>query len=108
MPISRKKRKATRLSANKDIQGTRLAVKVSPNAGKNEITGLKEDVLQVRIAAPPDKGKANKELIDFLSEQLGLKKSAIAITRGLTSRNKVISVTGISREEMIKRLGNRD
>jgi uncharacterized protein len=92
------------LNANKDSQVVRLMVKVIPNAGRNEITGFKEDVLQMRVAAPPDKGKANKELVDFLSEQLGIKKSAIAITRGLTSRNKVLSITGISREEMIRRL----
>ena len=55
------------MSANKDSQGIRLAIKVTPNAGRNEITGFKDGVLQVRIAAPPDKGKANKELIDFLS-----------------------------------------
>jgi len=93
-----------KLNANKDSQVVRLMVKVIPNAGRNEITGFKEDVLQMRVAAPPDKGKANKELVDFLSEQLGIKKSAIAITRGLTSRNKVLSITGISREEMIRRL----
>jgi uncharacterized protein len=91
------------LSANKDSQDIRLAVKVTPNAGRNEITGFKDDVLHVRIAAPPDKGKANKELVDFLSEKLGVRKSAIAIIRGLTSRNKVVAITGISQEEIIKR-----
>lgn len=88
----------------KDIKSSRLAVKITPNAGRNEITGLKEGVLQVRIGAPPDKGKANKELVDFLSEKLGVKKSGVLIIKGQTSRNKVISVAGLSREEIIKRL----
>jgi hypothetical protein len=92
------------VSANKEEQGIRLAVKVTPNAGRNEITGFDEDTLRVKIAAPPDKGKANKELVDFLSGRLGVKKTSVAIIRGLTSRNKVISVTGISREEIIKRI----
>lgn len=92
------------MSADKDNQGIRLAVKVTPNAGRNEITGFKDGVLQVRIAAPPDKGKANKELIDFLSRRLGLKKSSIAITRGLNSRNKIIAIEDISREEILKRI----
>ena len=45
--------------------------------------------MQVRIGAPPDKGKANKELVDFLSEKLGVKKSGVLIIKGQTSRNKV-------------------
>jgi uncharacterized protein (TIGR00251 family) len=92
------------LSVKKDSQGTRLAVKVTPNAGRNEITGFKEGILQVRIGAPPDKGKANKELTDFLSERLGVKKSAISIIKGLTSRSKVLAIAGISHEEVIKRI----
>ena len=91
------------MSVNKDSKVLRLAIKVTPNAGRNEITGFKEDVLHVRIAAPPDKGKANKELTDYLSERLGVKKSAISIIKGPSSRNKVIAITGISREEIIKR-----
>ncbi len=88
----------------KDINNYRLAVKVTPNAGRNEISGFKEGVLQVKIGAPPDKGKANKELVDFLSEKLGVKKSAVLIIKGQTSRNKVIAVEGLSGEEIIKRL----
>jgi hypothetical protein len=92
------------LSANKDSESIRLAVKVTPNAGRNEITGFKDGVLQVRVAAPPEKGKANKELTDFLSEALGLKKSSILIIKGQTSRNKVVVIEGISGDEVLKRI----
>jgi uncharacterized protein (TIGR00251 family) len=84
--------------------GNRLEVKVTPNAGRNAISGLKDGVLQVKIAAPPDKGKANKELIDFLSERLGVRKSAVTIIRGETGRNKIIDIMGMDREEALKRL----
>jgi hypothetical protein len=87
-----------------DDSRTQLAVKVTPNAGRSDVTGFKEDTLLLKIAAPPDKGKANKELVDFLSERLGIKKSAITIIRGLGSRHKVIKITGISKEEILKRL----
>jgi uncharacterized protein (TIGR00251 family) len=93
------------LSAEKVSRGTRLAVKATPNAGRNEITGFKEGVLQVKIAAPPDKGKANKELIDFLAERLGVKKSAVLIVKGQASRHKTVIVEGMSGEEILKRLG---
>ena len=92
------------MTSAKDIKNTRLAVKVTPNAGRNEITGFKEGVLQVKIGAPPDKGKANKELVDFLSEKLGVKKSAVLILKGQTSRNKLIAIEGLSGEEIQKHL----
>jgi uncharacterized protein (TIGR00251 family) len=82
----------------------RLAIKVTPNAGRNEITGWRGDVLQIKIAAAPEKGKANQELIDFLGRSLGVKKSAIAIIKGETRRNKIIEIEGLGREEILKRL----
>jgi uncharacterized protein (TIGR00251 family) len=90
--------------ASNNVKIDRLAVKVTPNAGRNEIVGFKAGVLQIKIGAPPDKGKANKELVDFLSEKLDVKKSAILIIKGQTSRNKVIVVEGLNAEEIQKRL----
>ncbi len=81
-----------------------LAIKVTPNAGRNEITGWRDEVLQVKIAAPPEKGKANQELIDYLSGALGVKKSAISIIKGETGRNKVIEIEGMGREEIISKI----
>jgi uncharacterized protein (TIGR00251 family) len=92
------------VSEHRESRETRLTVKVTPNAGRNEITGLTGDILRVRIAAPPEKGKANKELIDFLSEGLGVKKSDISIVSGLASRNKVIVISGIGRQEINNRI----
>ena len=92
------------MNVNKDIQGIRLAIKVTPNASRNEITDFKDGVLQLKIAAPPLKGKANKEIIDFLSRVLGVKKSSIAIIRGLTSRNKIIAIEEMSGDEVLKRI----
>jgi uncharacterized protein (TIGR00251 family) len=82
----------------------RLLIRVTPNAGRNEITGWPEGVLQVKIAAPPEKGKANKELTDFLGQRLGVKRSAITIIKGQTGRNKVLEIEGMSREDMINKL----
>lgn len=92
------------MNANRDTGQNRITVKVTPNAGRNEITGIKEGVLQVRIGAPPDKGKANKELVDFLSRTLGVKKSSVLIVKGQASRNKVIVIEGLSAEDVLKRL----
>jgi uncharacterized protein (TIGR00251 family) len=90
------------LSIYKNRPGIRLALRVSPNAGRNEITGYKDGVLQVKVAAAPAKGKANKALTDLLAERLGIRKSAITIIKGETSRNKVILINGISSEDLKK------
>jgi uncharacterized protein (TIGR00251 family) len=91
------------LSRYKNSQ-VRLALRVSPNAGRNEISGYKEGVLQVKVAAAPVKGKANKALTDLLAERLGIRKSAITIIKGETSRNKVVLINGISSENLSKLL----
>jgi uncharacterized protein (TIGR00251 family) len=77
---------------------------VHPNAARNELAGFSEGVLRVRVAAPPVKGKANKELIAFLAQKLGLSKGDLTILKGHTSRNKVISIAGLTREELNQRL----
>ncbi len=82
----------------------RMAIKVTPNAGRNEIVGIKEGVVYIKVAAPPDKGKANKELVDFLSDKLGIRKSAALIVKGQTSRHKTIVIEGMNGDEVLKRL----
>ncbi len=77
---------------------------VYPNAARNEVVGFADGVLRVKIAAPPLKGKANKELLAFLSQALGVGKDTLTIVKGHTSRNKVIAISGLSREEVIGRL----
>jgi uncharacterized protein len=71
---------------------TRLSIKVQPNAGRNEVIGLTNGVWKIKIAAPPEKGKANKELIEFLSDTLKLRKDRVTILKGETSHNKVVAI----------------
>jgi len=71
-----------------------LTLHAQPGARKSEIVGLHGDALKVRIAAPAVDNKANAALIEFLSETLGVSKSAISIRHGATSRRKVVEVTG--------------
>ena len=82
---------------------TKIQLRVHPNAARSEVIFINE-VLQVRVAAPPVKGKANKELITLLSQALGVSKGALAIIKGHTSRNKVITIDGLTQEEVMKRL----
>lgn len=92
------------MTANIHSKSNLLQVKVTPNASRNEITGLIDGVLQVKVSTPPVKGKANKELTAFLIQALGVRKSSLSIVKGQTSRNKVIAIEGLSRDDIIRRL----
>ncbi len=83
---------------------TRLWVQVRPNAAINEITGYTDGRLHIKIAAPPLKGKANKELVAFLSCKLGINQSSVSIMKGQTARNKLVSIYGLSLNDIIKLL----
>ena len=69
-----------------------VKVKITPNAGSNSIVGMEGDLLCVRIAAPPDKGKANAALIAFLAKEWGIPKSRIRILSGHASRIKRLTI----------------
>jgi uncharacterized protein (TIGR00251 family) len=72
------------------------------------VLGSAEGVFRVRIAAPPARGKANQELLAFLSQLLGVSQISLAIIKGHTSRSKVVAVSGLSQEEVLGRLPSRD
>ena len=90
------------------MERARILVQVQPDARKNEITGFREGVLHIRIAAPPVKGKANQELIAFMASLLGISKGDLAIEKGLTSKKKVISIVGLTQEQVVEHLENLD
>ena len=83
-----------------------IPVHVHPNATRNELVGLNDGVWQVRVSAPPVKGKANRELLTFLSRILGVRKSSLSLAKGHTSRDKVIAIDGLTEEEVMKRLSS--
>jgi uncharacterized protein (TIGR00251 family) len=86
----------------------RILLRVSPNAPKSEVVGFSEGILRVKIAAPPIKGKANRELVAFLSRLLGVSQSSLSIVRGHTSRTKTLAVSGLSQQELLGRLQSDD
>lgn len=76
---------------------SQLVVRVTPNARKSDYAGWGMDekgrsVLLIKLGAPPVDGKANVELIEFLSTSLGCAKSQITLLRGESSRQKVLEL----------------
>jgi uncharacterized protein len=91
---------------NDGIKATKITVKVQPGAHHSEVAGLAAGVWKIKIAAPADKGKANRELIDFLTDKLDVPKTGITILKGLTSHNKILLVQSLSAAEIEKRLSS--
>lgn len=73
--------------------GTRLRLRVKPGAKKTAIVGAHGGALKVAVAAPPEKGKANRAVVKLLAETLGLPATAVAITAGETSQDKVAVIS---------------
>lgn len=74
-----------------------LNVVVSPRAGKDEVVGWKEDAagrseLSVRVTAPPEGGRATKQVCKVVASSLGIAKGNVSCKRGATSRHKQLAV----------------
>jgi len=80
-------------------------VKAVPGSSRTAVSGLLDGMLKVKIAAPPEKGKANQSLIEFLAKKLGTKKNAVSIITGQTNPIKQVQVTGMSGQTLLKKLG---
>jgi uncharacterized protein (TIGR00251 family) len=83
--------------------GVVLPVRGQPGARRNEIRGVQDGMLKVSVTQSPEKGKANKALIELLAKSLGLKKSQIELIAGETSHQKRFLVRGIAAAELKRR-----
>jgi uncharacterized protein (TIGR00251 family) len=83
-------------------KSVRIAVQVHPGAKRNEIVRFEEGIWHLKIAAPPTEGKANTELIEFLSEILDISKSRITIVKGTHSHKKLIALQGLTQTDLLR------
>ena len=80
--------------------GVILPVSVHPGARRNEIRGEQNGQLKIGVTQAPEKGKANKAVIELLAKSLGLRKSQITLLSGETSRQKRFLIGGIALDEL--------
>ncbi len=76
-----------------------ITVQVQPRSSRDEIIGLHEGRLKIRISAPPVDGKANERLTEVIAKAFGVSKSSVEIVKGHHSRVKTITISGIRRED---------
>ena len=83
-----------------------LSVRIIPRASKSAIAGRRGDAILVRVAAPPVDGAANQALIELLAKALAIPKRNISIVAGERSRDKRVSIAGISDAELSARVSD--
>jgi len=71
----------------------RIKLRVITRAKKEELQKLSEDSYRIKVSSQPEKGKANKRIIELLSKEFGVKKRDIKIVSGETSSRKVIEIS---------------
>jgi uncharacterized protein (TIGR00251 family) len=81
-------------------KGVRVAIRVTPRAARDQVTGLKPTAaggreLCVALTAVPEKGRANKALIDLLAREWAMSKSELSVVAGVTDRHKAVMVEGM-------------
>ena len=87
-------------------EGVLIPVKAQPGAGRNEIRGTQGGALKVCVTQVPEKGKANKAIVDFLAKALKLRKSQLSLYSGELSSQKKFLATEIDESELRKKIAD--
>lgn len=85
--------------------GCTLELRVVPNAARDVIVGWLGAALKVKVRAPARDGRANDALCEFLALSLGLPRRSVELRHGAKSRQKTVTISGLDRTEIQRRLG---
>jgi uncharacterized protein (TIGR00251 family) len=85
--------------------GCTVTLRVHPGAKRNAVMGEHDGALRISLTTPPVDGRANEAVVAFLAEHLRLPRARVTLVAGLTSRSKVVRVTGLSADEVEALLG---
>jgi uncharacterized protein YggU (UPF0235/DUF167 family) len=82
------------------MDGAHIVVRVQPRARANEIVAERDGVLVVRVTAAPLDGRANDAVCRLVAKRLRIGSRRVAVVRGARAREKVLSVEGLTEEEV--------
>ena len=85
----------------------RLRLRVSPGAERSEIVGRHGEGWKVRVRAAPERGRANDDLLELLADVLGVPRSSLDLVAGVSARDKVIEVQGLTLSQVEAHLEDR-
>ncbi len=86
-------------------EGATLAVRAQPGAKKDAVLGRHGDAVKIAVTAPPEDGRANAALVEYLKSWLGVKRSQVELLSGEKNRNKVFLIRGLTAAELAARVG---
>jgi hypothetical protein len=89
------------ITENQSTATVTISVRVQPRASRDEIAGLMDGALKIRLRAPAVENRANDALIEFLADLLKTAKSAVRIQSGAQSRSKRVEIRGITRRQIL-------
>ena len=83
---------------------TRLRLRVSPGARSAEVVGRHGEAWKVRVAAPPEAGRANDAVVRLLADTLSLPREAVTLVSGHGARDKIVQLAGLDSTQVEQRL----
>jgi uncharacterized protein (TIGR00251 family) len=83
---------------------TRLRLRVAPGAARAAVVGRHGDAWKVRVAAAPERGRANEAVLALLADTLAVPRASVTLVSGAGSRNKIVELTGLTPDEIERRL----
>ena len=84
----------------------RISVTVSPGASRSELVGRHGDGWRARVAAAPERGRANEALCSLLAGVLGIPRRSVSVVAGQGARVKLVEIDGLEAAEIDRRLGH--
>ncbi len=84
-----------------------MNVKVVPNSSRTQIAGILGDALKIKVAQPPEAGRANRAVIELLANALNIPLAQISIIAGHAQPRKTVRITGVSAETLQNWLHNQ-
>jgi uncharacterized protein len=83
---------------------TRLRLRVSPGARSAGVVGRHGEAWKVRVAAPPEGGRANEAVVRLLADALSLPRDAVTLVSGHGARDKIVELAGLDSTQVERRL----
>ena len=89
------------LQVRESASGLEIRLHVQPRAKRSEVSGIHNGALKLKVTAPPVDDAANRAIIEFFSDRLGIPKSSLRIISGLKSRDKTLQINGLSLQSFL-------
>jgi uncharacterized protein len=93
------------MGSRRGLNSSRLTIFVKPLKNETKLFSEPDGTLTMHVAAPPTKGKANREIVKWLSKTLGTPSSNVQLIAGFHSSMKMIEITGMTEVEVVSALG---